>query len=144
MTESYAVFVRVQQLLKKIFARINNAPTDTTCKHETSHNTNTSNTSNSNCTTDTSNNSNNSNPINTTNCDTKSGASKNIEFEEFIKNVVLFDVCSGKGYAATLLAFMFPTMQVSSFTSILYSIFFLLALCYFLLLFIFEMADIYD
>jgi len=29
-----------------------------------------------------------------------------------MENVVLFDVCSGKGYAATLLSFIFPTLKI--------------------------------
>ena len=87
MTESYAVLVRVQQIIKKLHARANISSNN--------------------------NNNNNNNGINNTNT-SEIPTNNNIDLNEFMKNVVLFDACSGKGYAATLLSFVFPTLKVSN------------------------------
>lgn len=113
MTESYAVLVRVQYIIKKLFSRANNNNTsnNTTNTDNTNNNTNNNNNnnnSNNNTTNNTNNNTNN-------NTDSKPNNAESSEqgLNEFMKNVVLFDVCSGKGYAATLLSFIFPTLKVS-------------------------------
>eukprot|EP01111_Echinosteliopsis_oligospora_P012382 TRINITY_DN4222_c0_g1_i1.p1 TRINITY_DN4222_c0_g1~~TRINITY_DN4222_c0_g1_i1.p1 ORF type:complete len:222 (+),score=48.56 TRINITY_DN4222_c0_g1_i1:35-700(+) len=110
MTESYAIYVRIKQIIDRLSNLTKSNNTDQTSS--TTPSSTTSTTSTSTTTSEFSLVSSTSSASSSSSSTTSSSSSSSPSTSDSQPKFVLFDICSGKGYTACLLSKLFPEMQI--------------------------------